>query len=245
MRQDQQLFASFLKDPDAIGSVLLIGLLDEFGTEMLDWEPETLRQEVRQTWNTTVPTRNWDKIWALATVLTTDNFYSSLDGFIHICNALSSHGADFQRFDPATIQEICWALAEVQMLNPPEKDDVFNDEIRAYMKARLDEEGFLKAPQLMRPYVPDQAEESVEDTLAMDGIDYNGFWDKQQRDRLEIDEYVRRRLFTLVQGIAALPLRNSDRKAVQDLQQRVSKALAVQLQETEQASGSVSPVPNL
>lgn len=245
MRQNQQLFASYLKDPDTIGSILLVGLLDEFGTDMLDWEPETLHREINEVWKVSVPERNLDKIWALVTVLTTDTFYSSLEAFIHVCNALSGNGADFKTFDPATVQEMCWAVAETQLLNPPEKDDAFNDEIKTYMRARLDEEGFLKAPQLLRPYVPDKAEDSVDEPLAMDGIDYNGFWDKQQRDRLEIDEYVRRRLFTLIQGIAALPLQSADRQAVQELQQRVSKALAVQLQETEQASESVAPVPNL
>ena len=245
MRQDQKAFAALLQNPETIGTLLLVGLLDEFGTEFLGWEPETLEREISQTWNVQVPARNRDKIWALVTELTTDTFYSSLDGFIHICNALSDHGADFQNFDPATVQEMCWALAEIHLINPPDEKTRFNDEIVAYMKARLETESFQKAPQMLRPYVPDTATDAVEEPLAMDGIDYNGFWDKQQRDRLQIDEYVRNRLFALIQGLAALPLHHADAGHVQELVRNASKALAVQAQATAQASEAVAPPPTL
>jgi hypothetical protein len=246
MRQTDAVFASYLQNTEIAGTVLLVGLIDRFGTEFFDWEPETLRLEMEHEWGVKPPQRNMDKIWALVTELTTDSFYSTLSGFIQICNALGGDGADFQNFNPATVQEMCWTLAEVQLTDPPDRDSKFSEEVKAYMQARLDAEGFSKPPQMLKNHVKEEPlDESINQALTSDGIDYNAYWDKQARDRLAIDEYVRHRLYETVSAVAALPLESADRKALQDLQRHAATALAIQSKATERESEHVRPAPTL
>ena len=247
MRQEDKVFSAMLLSPQASASALLVGLMDRFGTEMLDWEPDTLRFEIEGEWGVSPPTNNIDKIWALVTLLTTNLFYVSLEAFIHICNALNGEGADFQTYDPATVPEMCWALVETTILNPPDRGEDFSSEILTYMKAELEDEGFTTVPKLLQPHVGESIADNgtVEDVLTMDGIEAKSYWDSQMKKRAEIDEYVRARLQLLVDDISVIPLRNADPKGVSELRQRASKALGSQLQRTIRESELSPAVPSL
>lgn len=246
MRINKQPLIQQLTDPEALGSVLLIGLLDEYGSEMLDWEPQTLDMEARQNWGVDIPQVNKDKIWALITELTTNLFYSSLDAFTHICNALNGSGADFENYDFASVQEMCWTLAEVQLLDPPDEDEQFNSEIISYMAERLKTEAFERVPKIMKPYVelPDR-DENIADVLREDGVEAQAFWDRQMREVLLIDQYVRERLHKLFVDLASLHLENGDSEEMKATLERAGKVLAVQSQQTKREEESVRQAPAL
>jgi hypothetical protein len=244
-----ETFASLLLDEEAIATPLLVGLLDEFGTEMLDWEPETLRLEIKNEWKVTPPQVNFDKIWALVTVLTTNSFYDSFEGFTHICNALSNTEASFDVYDPADVTEMAWAIAECTLLDPPDptgkdKSYQFNTEIIAYMQARLNTESFSKPPLILAKHLPENdGSAKIDSALADDGIDYNAYWDSQQRKRMAVDRWVGSRMLNLIQTLVGLPLQNADKEALAQLQERARKALAAQAQEIQSASATVAPAP--
>jgi hypothetical protein len=246
MRQDDRTFARLLADSETSGTVLLIGLLDEFGTEFFDWEPDTLLREIKARWRVDVPVANRDKIWALVTVLTTNLFTTDLDAFVHVCNSLSDQGADFENWNPADTQEMAWALAEISLLDGEEALKGLAPEIIAYMGAQLDAEGFTEAPQLLKAYVPVEVpREQIGLALEADSIDTNAWWDAQTRKRLSVDEYVKTRLLKLVQEVSSLPLTHANSQALADLRSRAETTLAGQAKETAQAAGSVSPTPSL
>jgi hypothetical protein len=221
-----------LEDPEAIATVLLVILIDRWGTEFFSWEPETLDLQAKADFGATIPRKNKDKIWALVTYLTTDRFTQSLDLFIHICNALSGSGADFQNYDPAEVQEIAWCLAEVSLLEP--MDEPLSPDIVTYIDARLDEEGFTKPPRILTQYASEPVPESVvEGNLGIDGIDVKSHWDSQALKRGQVDEYIRDRLHQLLQDVAHLPLLNADDQARSQLLERAGKALEAQSRQTE------------
>ena len=91
MRQEDMRAAKLLGDPNTIGTTLLVQVLDRFGLEVLDWEPQTLLMEIERSWKLEPPQFNMDKIWALMNVMSTNLFHTSLEFFIHVCNALSDH----------------------------------------------------------------------------------------------------------------------------------------------------------
>lgn len=247
MRAEDQLFSYMLLNPDTSGTTLLVGLMDQFGTEMFDWEPDTLRMEIQGIWGVEPPMENMDKIWALVTLITTNLFYVSLEAFIHICNALNGQGSDFKNYDPATVEEMCYGIAEATLIDPPEKGDEFSSEIITYMKGELEAEGFTTVPKMLKPYVGEGLvdQSSVEDVLVMDEIEAKSYWDGQAGKRADIEEYVRQRLQKLVDEIAILPLRNADAQGVEQFRQRASKALGVQTQQTTRASELAPKVPSL
>jgi len=245
MRQEEKRVADMLRDPDAIATPLLVILLDRFGTELFDWEPDTLRMEIRAAWGAEPPQENMDKIWALINIVTTNLFQVSLEFFIHACNALSGNGADFASYDPATVREMCWALSEQHLIDPLGEDEDFSSEILAYMKTSLKEEGFTQVPQILAPHVGTELQDasSVEEGLAVDAIEVNAYWDMQTRKRMEIDEYLLTRMRRLISDLASLPLKNADEERVQKLKSRADTALAARQQEKAQAAETVAPVP--
>jgi hypothetical protein len=235
-----------LEDPTALGTILLIILVDQWGTEFFDWEPETLQRQAMDDFGANIPTHNRDKIWALVTYLTQSRFFSDLDLFIHICNALSGSGADFQSYDPAMVQEIAWCLAETQLLEPPDTNEVLSPEIQFYIDAQLKEEGFTQPPRLLRAYASDpEPESTVDETLAIDEIDTKSFWDSQAMKREAVDLYVRNQLYRLFQELSALPLVHADREAINQLLTRAGKALELQSKEIEQVQEAVPARPSL
>lgn len=227
LREDE--VRKFVEDVSTPATCLLVLCLDEWGTDMLDWEPETLPRAARMSWNAELPQANRDKIWALITHMTTDAFYSSLDGFIHICNALSGHGVDFEQFDPAEVDEMCWGVAETSLIAPMEKEDRFCEEIVAYMETRLEYEGFQKVPHMLKKFVQIPArEEELNQTLTSDGIGFKNYWKMQESRLANIDIWIKERLTALFTTLEVLPLRFANEQGLKRICERARSALGSQ-----------------
>ena len=239
-------FAGYLKDRGTFATSLLVGLIDEFGTELFEWDPDTLRLELKSEYQVDIPQSNMDKIQALLVVMTTDLFYRNLEAFMHVANSLGHSGADFQSYDPPDVQEISWALAETALVDPPDKNTAFGPEIVTYMREKLRDEGFSKAPRIMAPFCgnPDR-DEDVSGAFADDEVLYHGYWESQQRKALTVDRFLQEGLQRIMSEISALPLQSANKQAIRELKQRVDKAAAKQRQATDKESESVSPVPLL
>lgn len=240
------LFASYLTNRGTFATSLLVGLIDEFGTEFFEWDPDTLRLELKAEYHVDIPQSNMDKIQALLLVLTTDMFYRNLEAFMHTANALCHGGADFQSYDPPDVQEICWALAETTLIDPPDKTTVFGPEIVTYMLEKLKDEGFSRAPRILAPFCSQlEQEEAVNSAFEDDEVMYHAYWESQQRKTLTVDQYLQEGLKRIADELLALPLRSGNKQAIKDLKERVDRAAAKQRQETDKESESVAPVPHL
>lgn len=237
--------APVIQNPDTYGTILLAILVDAFGTEFFEWEPEMLRHEIMGTWGVHCPQNNMDKVLSLVVHMTTNQFYRNLDFFIHTCNALSGSGANFHSFDPANVQEIAWALAECLLLEPQERGDVFDPEIVTYTVTELMEEGFTKPPKILADHfdLPDISSQ-VNDALTSEELDYNAYWDAQQRKRIAVDTFVARNLNRLIIQLSELKLENADQKGVSELRQRAYKALAGQQAQLTSEQGTVAKSPS-
>lgn len=240
---------AILRNPETPATVLLFILIDSLGVEFFDWEPTTLDHEIWAAWKVTVPQDNKDKIWALVTVLTTNLFYQNLNCFNHVCGALNNAGADFSTFDPASVSDMAWAVAEIVLLDPPDPKDPtyqFSDEISGYMSAELGREGFTKPPRILSSYVKPLADEAqLNDVLEGDGIEYKSYWDDQNQKRIDVDRYVGQKLADMLKTLSQLPLKNVDSKALQELEQRATKVLVQQSKQLEEASENSSRRPQL
>lgn len=234
-----------LKDLSTPATALLVLLIDEYGTEWFDWEPETLEHEIQARWRVALPAHNRDKIWALVTMLTTNQFYRNLDCFVHTCNALNDRGSDFQNFDPPSVSDIAWAVAESTMIDPPEPRDEsrqFSPEVVHLMSLTMDQEGFSRSPKILAKYASPTGDESkLQVVLDGDGIDYKAYWTDQERKRVEVDQYVASRLAETLDLMGRLPLRHADPEAIAGLKQRANKALGAQQTELEREKETASP----
>lgn len=236
--------ADILVDPGAFASVLVMVLVDEFGTEFFDWEPETLSLEVLDKWKVSIPEKNRDKIWALVLHLTTNEFTRNVDAFMHICNSLSGDGANFETYELPTADEICWGITECFSFEPPE--DEFSEEIKAFILETLKLYGYHRVPKLLERFVQMPVDAAnINDTLEMDGIDYNAFWDAQMRNNIELDQGLVVRLTTMIRQLASVELKEADPQAVHTLLRRAETTLGGIEQERQQAQETVRPLPSL
>ena len=210
-----------LESPEATATALTVILMDNYGTEFLDWEPDTLRIQVAEDYGADLPDNNWDKVWAVVTLMTTDLFYNSLEAFNHICNSLAGTGADFDKWDIAEPEEIMWGVAEAVLLDPPDKQGYdFSHEIKQFVGLALSEYGIWRTPRLLRDVVeePNLPEDPTDINFSDDATMHAAFFDHQSAILAGLEEVVLQRLRLLHAQLLSLPLENGSPEAVQSFQ---------------------------
>ena len=216
-----------LVSSEAYATSLLVLCIDRLGWGLLgedgeqEWSPETVRQEVLSEFQVVLPDFNLDKIMAAMSLIKSDDFYQSLPKFIQICNILAGDTFDPTTFDPATCSEMAWGITEALVLEPPEGDEPFGDDIRYYVGAMLKEEGFATPPDVLRVALRD----GVEDPLAIWSDDpelYSMGFAVQQDRRSGIEQMLQTNLIELVTQLEKLPLREG---TTHDLLARMQQGL--------------------
>ena len=122
-------------------------LIKEFGTDYLEWEPETLWKEVELTFGTTISEVNKNRIQALRTCHVIDTPYEEWDIFEKVAIAF---GGGVPKFD--VIQKpsshVCAATLEIM---GHIKDRPIAEEVYRYIAALLLDEGFAYGPGPLKP----------------------------------------------------------------------------------------------
>ena len=212
--------ARWWADKETFGTVLLALLIDEYSTESLEWDPETIRLQVKSDYGVEIPRVNMDKIMAMITVITTNLFDTSVEAFTQIANALNGSTADFNNWDPPTAEEAAWAISEVTMSNPPKSKDKFADQfspdIKRYLGVICEMEGLTSPPDVLRiAELDEQNLKNADETFADDPDMYAGFYQLGQSKSEDITGYVRGRLKLLMQQLDEVPLQSRDHKSWQ------------------------------
>lgn len=202
--------------PQTFGSVLLTVFLDRFGTEALDWDPNTIVLEVEEEFDADLPQCVLDKLMVAISILTSDTFYRSLPDFITFCNVLSGDTYRPDTFDPADSDEIAWGITEGLLISPPEDEEAgpFSDEIRAYVGAILDREGIINPPDVLqiairRPNVSDAANQFSDDPEM-----FNAIYDTEDGKSSEINGIVTEKVNMLLGQLRAVKLHNGSTESV-------------------------------
>lgn len=213
MSKDKML-TEMWKSPQTFATVLITVFLDRFGTEGLSWDPSTVTMEVEQEFDVDLPQASFDKLMAAISLLTTDRFYKSLPDFITICNVLSGDVYNPAMFDPADGEEIAWGVTESMLIYPPEEDDPFSDEIRAYIGATLDAEGIINPPDILRIAIRSANVSTSVEEFSDDPTMFNAIYDMESAKTGEIEQIVREKTVMLHDQLAALKLKNGSTEKV-------------------------------
>ncbi len=135
----QELFQS----SNTLGTVINAIIVSNYGEEAYDWDPLTIALEVKDDFEVDLAPELLDKWCALQVLMGSDAFFTRIDAFLGICNTLSSGEPFFAAFDPVTVKEAAWAIAEASM----NRDMLpFSPTIKAYLRKRLKFEGFDSNP---------------------------------------------------------------------------------------------------
>lgn len=118
----------------------------EFGTEWVDWLPETLYQEIDRLWGVVPSEEVSNKLGALKVFLTTDLFYHDASVFEHIVQAINDSPFDPDEMTLSAPDEIEFTLRILGPFDPK----MFEREIVAYIRTCCEASGLLVYPPSMR-----------------------------------------------------------------------------------------------
>jgi hypothetical protein len=136
--------AQCFKDPEAPAAALLVSLVRTYGTAAFQWEPELVRQQIKEDYGVAMTALNSDKLQAAIHVLTDHQFESDWLVFQNICHQFSNVPDSFEDFEPLDPEEIIFGLAQaILLLNGPIQ---FHDTIRAYVGQIFFNHGFSSPP---------------------------------------------------------------------------------------------------
>jgi hypothetical protein len=210
-------------DPNTTATGLLALVLDNYGTEALDWSFETLRAELEEDFNAYIPEVNADKLQAIFCALGTDQFYRDVVVFHHICSALDNEDVNFEHMEAALPEAMAWAVFEVAALDG-QGAPRFTPEVCRYIGACLAAHGLHVAPETLRMAdFPDGSDLSAAASLGDDPVLFNGFNDKNRSDAREIDSFVQEKFQTVMSQLESLPLQNRDGDSFEKLKTKLSK----------------------
>jgi hypothetical protein len=133
------------KDNEAPAIALLTCYIKRYGTEALQWEPETARKQIEEDY-AKISDLQSDKLQAAIVVLTTPFFETDWNVFQNCCHAFSNIPDSFEDFEPLDPEEIIVGIAEATVIR--EEPIKYHDEINAYVGTLFHNHGFSKAPKL-------------------------------------------------------------------------------------------------
>jgi hypothetical protein len=205
----RQITRQILSDPNTFATTMVVVLADVYGLDFIQWSPETIRMETEEDFNFEWETANFDRLMAGVTLLKTDVFYKSLPDFVDLCNILAGAPATPGVFDPADASECAWGITEALLLSPPDRDEPFSEEIRAYIGKVVEMEGIITPPDILRIGLTDQGKKlQVQSEYSDDPVMYSAIWNMEASKTAEINELVKVRLTLLVNQLGSLQLQN-------------------------------------
>lgn len=201
---------------DAFATVLLILLMDQYGLEATEWSAETILMQIEEDFGVAVPKPNLDKLMVAIDLLTSDSFYKSLPDFVNWCNVLAGDGYDPTEWDPADAAECAWGITEALLIEPPDEENPFTDEILSYIGAVLDAEGIMNPPDVLRIALRDR--EDITGTVSGEFSDdpelFGAIYGFEASKTQEINRYVKANLMAVAQQLDALQLSEGQTKGV-------------------------------
>jgi hypothetical protein len=140
------------KDKQAPAVVLLLVASKEYGMDVLDWEPELVREQIEKDHSITLPTINHDKLHAAITILTTESFEDDWRVFETCCMLFTNTIVDHDEINELEAEDLIVGIAEASLIKQCGLEDkekiIYGDEVRAYAGLVFHNYGMHKPPKL-------------------------------------------------------------------------------------------------
>ena len=192
------------KDEDSMGLPLITMFIAHYGMDAINWAPATIAMEIHDDFGVDCNRVVFDKLMCSIQLLTSNRFFVSLPDFCKICVSLAGE-PDAYLPDAG---DCAWGITEALLISPPDKDEPFVEEIRAYIGEALRLEGILNPPDVLRIALRDKGE-----LLSQLSYDYSDDPDmfqviasteKQKTDN--INQMVKIRMRKMLEQMSKLPL---------------------------------------
>ena len=188
---------------------LLVLLIDRHGTDVLLWEPETIRLELETVLKRTPTKSEIDKTTGLISAVSGTDFYTDPAIFNHVCVAITDK-AYFEVFEPATPEEIAWALTEIGLLIEKPLGKLFYPEVKKYIEETLRTEGIFHAPSCLKEIITNYFGKIAALPTMVDGVFHQAVVRKSVAESEEIDTLINDTTKKLIEELNQLPLYHRD-----------------------------------
>ncbi len=123
-------------------------ILYKYGPKIYEWDPVTVDLEIEADFGVNACIEVKDKLHAILAVMPVDTSFHDPHAFGAVVHALNDLDPGFEMFDPITPEETCWATYEM-LLNSGEHPNEFGDEVKAYVRTMLMNDGYFKCPKYL------------------------------------------------------------------------------------------------
>lgn len=204
--RDNLLKKIFSFEEDSYASVLVGIILQDFGTDAFEWDPETLRMEIEEKYGLKslhhVPE---NRLQAGIMSLTSNMWTQDVYQFNLVCNAFGDGEVPHQVYEPCGPDEIAWTLVEYSLMNPPARgetpiDQQFSEPVRTYMAKILEHHGIR--PMGFFTFLSDKYDIPISDES--DIILANAGFEETERQYKNVKDYVEENLAKLSRQVSAL-----------------------------------------
>lgn len=124
--------------------VLGVKLLDQYGTDWYEWEPETIWREIMDDFRTpSISDHTKSKIQAVKSIQISDLCFQKWEIFCVITQALNNNIPDFEIMRKPTVSQLFVAVDIMTMIR---NDVPFGDQLQQWLAASLLTDGVIYAP---------------------------------------------------------------------------------------------------
>ena len=205
--------AEKLRDPAVFASTASLCVFDMLGYGAMEWEPETIRAELRDTYGVDVDSTLSDKINAGMALLSSDLYHKSLEAFTTINAAFNLRPISSNDFNVNTLDEVMWGVVEASLLEGP--DDFFkagfSHDIGRYVGELLSMEGCTKPPKALSFAEFEPSELDKRDILlSSDPIAAEAYWRRQEGISKELSDMASGNVAELLKDIGEVAFKHGD-----------------------------------
>lgn len=200
----------------AMATPLVLMVVDRFGTECFDLDPESMLEEIRDEWGIEPNGTAFDRLMAGIAIVTGDEFFQELPTFVEFCNLLAGGILDPNWFDPADTFECSWGLLEASLLNPPEDGTLrqrLSEDVIGYIEETTKYEGYVRLPAVLS--------EIVDRSQEFDGVDdpiiYESVWKVQEEKREDVENWIQSQFRSLGDQLSGIDFQNADHGVIKKL----------------------------
>jgi len=201
--KDQEVAGRIMATPGTMATVSHAIALHFLGTDIYEWEPETLAMELTDTLDVKIDEENLDRLHSIISSITSNSFYKDWVAFTAVCSVLNNEN-DPDELAEMTVAEFTWGIIEVS-LNDDDDSELFSTDISSLVGVVLDQEGFTAPPpQLHFAKMPEKYLGSTY------GAEMNQMDSKSDYATGLLNEYIRDQSVLLFKQIKMLPWISED-----------------------------------
>ncbi len=218
--------AGAFNSPHMFATSLLLLLVDMFGQEVINWDIYTIRQELRDELNTTIPEITDQKIQAILSMLCSDDVLHDPLIFSSTARVLCNEPPLVDIVAPLDPDIAAWCLAEAAFLGVDDIQNGLSDSLKRYLGACLTYAGIHQVPRCMSQAILPDTDADPAEASTIDPDIQSAYIKRNQNETQDLDAFVNTRARQLIDQITRLPLQNRDNDSWAKFYSRINKALA-------------------